>query len=178
MPILLTRGIIAAIVIEDFVLRSDVPLSTVGLQFVVQIFSSERSCFIIPEFIPPTLRDGSCVAIPTGTTFDTTLVALSGSEGETVTEIRKKSELLHDEESNTYHVNITWTPATNQENETLQLCYTSTSSVGMLSTLSCIDLLPGYNSPLPIASSASPNREAVYLSTTGSLTLHAVSHCH
>jgi len=71
----------AAIMIEDFVHGSTSPLSSVALQFLVLVLSSNRPCSAVPQFIPPTITaDGTCVAIPPGETFHTQLVATSGPD--------------------------------------------------------------------------------------------------
>ena len=54
----------AAIMTEDFLPGSTVPMSSVGLQFLMFVFNSTRPCSDTPEFIPPTPEDDLCVAIP------------------------------------------------------------------------------------------------------------------
>ena len=155
-----------AIVIEDFLPGSTVPMNSVGLQFLVLIVSG--SCSVAPEFIPPTPEDGSCVVILPGGTFHTMLVAVSGNENDTITEIQtvspaglQKSNLFHDEDSNAFYVNITWTPTTVQENATHLFCYTAINSAGLSSSQVCIELLAGHTAPAPIPGSAAPNMELV-----------------
>ena len=110
-----------------------------------------------PEFIPPTPEDDSCVVIRPGGTFHTMLVAVSGNENDIITEIQtvspaglQKSDLFHDKDSNVFYVNITWTPNTEQENETHLFCYTATNSAGLSTSQMCINLLPGYTAPAPL----------------------------
>ena len=79
---------VAAIMIEDFFPGSTVPMSSVGLQFLVLLFCSPKPCSDAPEFIPPTPENDSCVAIPPGGTFHTMLVAVSGSASDTITEFK------------------------------------------------------------------------------------------
>ena len=162
----------AAIMIEDFPPGSTVPMSSVGLQFLVLVFSSNRLCSDAPEFIPPTPEDDSCVAIPPGGTFHTMLVAVSGNENDTITEIQtvspagiEKSDLFHDEDSNVFHVNITWTPTTEQENDIQLFCFTASNSAGLSSSQVCIELLTKYTAPAPIPETAVPtiNMGLVYL---------------
>ena len=93
------------------------------------------------------------------------LVAVNGNENYTITEIQtvspaglQKSDLFHDEDSNVFYVNITWTPTTDQENYYIHLfCYTATNSAGLSSSQICIYLLPGYNAPAPLPDTAAPN---------------------
>ena len=150
----------AAIMIEDFLPGSTVPMSSVGLQFLVLLVNSS-SCSDTPEFIPPTPEDDSCVAIPPGGTFHTMLVAVSGNENYTITEIQtvspaglQKSDLFHDEDSNVFYVNITWTPTNEQENVTHLFCYTAINFADLSSSQVCIKLLPGYTGPVPIPETA------------------------
>ena len=144
-----------AIMIEDFLPGSTVPMSSVGLQFLVLVVDS-GSCSVAPVFIPPTPEDDSCVAIPPGRTFHTMLIAVSGNENDSITEIRtvspaglQKSDMFHDEDSNVFYVNITWTPTTEQENVTHLFCYTAINSADLSSSQICIKLLPGYTAPAP-----------------------------
>ena len=159
----------AAIVIEDFLPGSTVPMSSVGLQFLVFVFSSTRPCSDAPEFIPPTPEDDSCVVIPSGGTFHTMLVAVSGSASDTITEIQtvsptgmEKSILFQKELSNVFYVNITWTPTTEQENAVHLFCYTATNSAGLSTNQLCIELLPGHRAPAPIPDTAVPNMGLVH----------------
>ena len=158
-----------AIMIEDFLPGSTVPMSSVGLQFLVLLVNSTEPCSDAPEFIPPTPEDNSCVAISLGGTLHTMLVAVSGNENYTITEIQtvspaglQKSDLFHDEDSNVFYVNITWTPTTDQENDIHLFCYTATNSAGLSSSQVCIELLPGYNAPALIPDTAAPNMALVH----------------
>ena len=157
-----------AIMIEDFLPGSTVPMSSVGLQFLVLLLNSTEPCSDAPEFIPPTPEDDSCVVIPPGGTFHTMLVAVSGNENNTITEIQtvspagmEKSELFYNEDSNVFYVNITWTPTTEQENDIHLFCYTATNSAGVSTNQICIELQPGYTAPAPIPDTAAPNNMAL-----------------
>ena len=159
----------AAIVIEDFLPGSTVPMSSVGLQFLVFVFSSTRPCSDAPEFIPPTPEDDSCVEIPPGGTFHTMLVAVSGSASNIITEIQtvspaglQKSDLFQKEISNVFYVNITWSPTTDQENVHHLFCYTVIISAGISSSQVCIELIPGYNVLAPMPETAVPNMGFFY----------------
>ena len=163
----------AAIMIEDFIPGSGAPLSSVALQFLVLVVNSTSPCIERPEFIPPTVREGSCVAIPPGTTFHTQLTAISGSFNASIIEIQttlplgaSKGELGHIENTDSYSVNISWTPEASQQNETHQLCFTAVNSHGESSEQTCIQLLPGHCPPMPVQTTASPNRQLVAPSNT------------
>ena len=162
-----------ALMIEDFVPESSQPLSSVALQFLISVIASTDSCSQAPMFIPPTLDQGSCVAIPPGATFTTQLVASSGLSSVSITEIQtvsplgtRKGELAQVPNSNTYYVNITWTPEINQQNEVHLFCFTAINSVGLASEQTCVQLVPGYLPPIPIDLSATPNQEFVHPSNT------------
>ena len=163
----------AAIVIEDFLPGSTVPMSSVGLQFLVLVVNTMSSCSVTPEFIPPTLEDDSCVEIPPGGTFHTMLVAVSGSTDDNITEIQtvspagmEKSDLFLNEDFNAFYVNITWTPTSHQENDTHLFCFTATNSAGLSTSQVCIELLPGYTAPALIPETTAPNMGFVHPSNT------------
>ena len=158
----------AAIMIEDFITGSMEALSSVGLQFLVLVFNSETPCSAAPEFISPTPNDGSCVAIPAGETYHTMLIAVSSTSGDRITEIQTvspagmvKSDLFYDEDSNSFYVNITWTPSSHQENDSHLFCYTATNSAGLSTNQVCIELLSGYTAPAPLQETATPNMKSV-----------------
>ena len=159
----------AAIMIEDFLPGSTLHMSSVGLQFLVLVVNSMELCSDAPVFIPPTPEDDSCVAIPPGGTFHTMLVAVNGNENDTITEIQtvspaglQKSDLFHDEDSNAFYVNITWTPTTERENTIHSFCFTATNSAGSSSSQVCIELLPGHRAPAPIPDTAAPKMVLVH----------------
>ena len=83
----------AALMIEDFLPGSSQPLSSVALQFLVLVVESAEPCSQAPEFIQPTISQGSCVAVPPSATFTTQLVANSGSPSVSITEIQTVSPL-------------------------------------------------------------------------------------
>lgn len=161
----------AALMIEDFVPGSAIPMSSVALQFLVLVFHSSSSCTAIPEFIPPTLADGTCVAVPPGGTFTTRLIADSGSTGASITEIQtvspagvEKSEVHRVGQTTAYFVNITWSPLVNQQMQTFSFCYIAVNSVGLSSGQACIDLAAGNTPPRPVVTT--PNGQAVHPFTT------------
>ena len=159
----------AAIVIEDFLPGSLKPLSSVALQFLISIFASTESCSSQPQFVPPTTIKGSCVAIPSGTTFFTQIIANSGRASASITELQtapplglSRSEIQRIQETDNYFVNITWTPQANQENQIHQFCYTAVTSDGLASEQNCIKFLVGTFPPQPSLNSAFPNQALVH----------------
>ena len=146
----------AALMIEDFIPGSQHPLSSVALQFLVFVVASDESCSLQPEFIDPTLPSGLCLAIPPSATFSTRLVATSHSASISIVEIQtvsprgtNRGELQQIQDTNSYYVNITWTPTTDQQNETHLFCFTAVNSEGLASEQSCLEFLAGQDPPTP-----------------------------
>ena len=144
-----------AIMIEDFLPGSSEPLSSVALQFLVFVFSSNESCSSQPEFIPPTPMGGTCVAIPSGATFTTQIIAISGGQSSSITEFQttsplglRRSGIQQIPGTNNYFINVTWTPQPNQEGQTHLFCYTAINSAGQVSEQTCIQLASGSSSGL------------------------------
>ena len=159
----------AALMIEDFLPNSTQPLSSVALQFLVLVVASNESCSEQPEFISPTLPQGSCVSLLTGEIFTTQLTATSNRSSVSITEIQtvspigaRRGTLQHIPRTTTYYVNITWLPSTSQQNQVHPLCYTALNSVGSASEQTCIQLLVGYSPPAPYPGSQIPNQLRVY----------------
>ena len=74
--------------------------------------------------------------------------------------------LTHILNSDSYYVNVTWTPQASQFNQIHMLCLSAVRSNGLPIEQSCINLLPGYLPPTPIRSTAMPNQQLVYPSNT------------
>ena len=124
-------------------------------------------------FHPPTIRQGVCVAIPPQTTFNSQLTAYSGASSISIVEIQttsplgvRKGDLHRVNGSNTYFVNITWTPDDTQQNQTHLFCYTAVNSDGLASEQICIQFFPGQYAPMPVQDSAMPNQQVVHPSNT------------
>ena len=159
----------AAVMIEDFIPGSQRPLSSVALQFLVLVVASTDPCSQQPEFIDPTPPQGSCIAIPPGTTFIAQLTATSGSSSASITEIQtvspigtRRGELQQILGTNSYSVNITWVPAANQLNESFMFCFVAVNSVGLASEQSCIQLLAGSVPPIPFPGKPVPSQQPVH----------------
>ena len=163
----------AALMIEDFVPGSTRPMSNVAFQFLVLVVASTESCSQQPQFIDPTLPQGSCVSISAGETFTTQLTATSNSSLVTVIEIKTTypngtniGTLQHLEGTNNYYVDITWLPTTSQLNQVHILCYTAINSVSVASEQTCIELAVGFLPPMPNRSSEMPDHLIVDPSNT------------
>ena len=98
------------------------------------------------------------------------LVAVSGNENDTITEIQtvspaglQKSELSHDEDFNVFYVNITWTPTTEQGNNFHLFYFRAINSAGLSASWKCVELLPGQNNTLaPTPERVTPNMGLVH----------------
>ena len=158
-----------ALMIEDFMPGSTRPMSMVALQFLVLVGASGDPNSLPPEFIDPTLPQGSCVSVAAGETFTTQLVATSHSSSVSITEIQtlspigaNRGTLQHIQGTNISYVNSTWSPTTSQLNQVHLFCYTAVDSAGLASEQICIQLLAGYLPPVPQPGSAIPNHQMVY----------------
>ena len=160
-----------AIMIEDFLPSSTVPLSSVAHQFLVEVVNvSQLSCLSPPTWFIP--MHGACINIDS-TSFETYLFANSGCSHVSIISIQiiapigtTKGELLNrriqGQSTDDYFTNITWTLTANQQNDTHILCYIAVSSEGLTSEQSCIKLAVGYHPPSPLRESATPNHQLVY----------------
>ena len=155
-----------AIMIEDFLPSSGVPLSSVAHQFLVEVVNiSQLICPSPPQFI--TSLQGTC--IPPRTLYIGELIANSGCSNVSITSIQiiapigtSKGELQRIPDTNNYYTNVTWIPTDNQQNDTHFLCYIAVSSENLTSEQSCIKLAAGYHPPAPLLESATPNHQFVY----------------
>ena len=69
-----------ALQVEDYMSLSDPePLSSVGTQFLLNVYHSEDNCSSQPKFSMFTRADGACVAIPENTTYVERFYATTGS---------------------------------------------------------------------------------------------------
>jgi hypothetical protein len=69
-----------ALQIEDFAsTTSTTPLSSIPLQFLVNVFDSSASCASRPQLVGVTPPDGSCYPVASGSTWTARIVAQSGS---------------------------------------------------------------------------------------------------
>ena len=153
-----------ALMIEDFMPGSIQPMSSVALQFLVLVVASTEPCSQQPEFINPTLPQGSCVSISTGEVFTTQLIATSNSSTVSIAEIQtispigtSRSALQQIQGTNSYYIDISWSPTNSQLNQVHIFCYTAVNSAGAASEQICIELSAGFDSPIPNPGSAMPN---------------------
>ena len=158
---------VAAIMIEDFLSCSSVPLSSVAHQFIVKVADRFQPLCSSPPWFTTSVR-GSCINIPPNTTFTSRLRAYSGCFSSPITSIQIIAPVgmskggLYRESTRVYYTNIAWTPTANQQNDTHFLCYMAVSSENLTSEQSCIKLAAGYHPPAPLRESATPNHQLVY----------------
>ena len=138
-----------------------------------QLDADGRGCSRVPEFIDPTIRQNSCVAVPYNTTFESTLTVNSGDMNSTIVDVQidgpndlRKGELHHINGTNIYHVNITWRPEVDEQNDTVLFCFRAINSKGLASDQYCIQLLTGYSPPAPVQATATPHQQLVRPSNT------------
>ena len=156
-----------AIMIEDFIPSSSVPLSSVAHQFMVEVVdSSGLSCPSLPQFV--TAPQGTLCIAP-NTLYTEELIATSGCANVSITSIQviapngtNKGVLQHIPGTNNYYVNITWMATAAQQNNTHLLCFIAVSSENLTSVQSCIKLAVGYLTPMPQHESAIPNHQFIY----------------
>ncbi|XP_062587636.1 uncharacterized protein LOC134249283 [Saccostrea cucullata] len=144
-----------AIQIEDFSpLNSTHALSSVSLQFLVNVFSSDKPCQDKPKFIMPTRLDGACVGIPINSTWTEQIIARSGADGVNITEITTVSPpglttstlQKYAMSGREWYVNVTWTPTPSQAGEKT-FCYTASDSDSLVSEKTCVKLFVGVEPP-------------------------------
>ena len=159
---------VAAIMIEDFLPSSSIPLSSVAHQFVVKIIdSSQLSCTSPPRFITP--LQGTCIKIPPNSLFTNQLRAISDCSNVAITSIQiiapigtSKGGIQHVQGTSQYYTNITWMPTADQQNYTHFLCLMAVNTENLASEQSCIKLAAGYHPPTPLLESATPNPQLIY----------------
>ena len=159
---------VAAIMIEDFLPSSSIPLSSVAHQFVVKVNdSSQLSCTSPPRFITPV--QGTCIIIPPNTLFTNHLRAISDCSNVAINSIQiiapigtSKGGIQHVQGTSQYYTNVTWMPTANQQNVTHFLCLMAVNSENLTSEQSCIKLAAGYHHPAPLLGSATPNPQLIY----------------
>lgn len=115
-----------ALQVEDFSSPTDTtPLSSVPVQFVIAIVSSNQLCSNQPELVGSTPQDGSCVVVPFSSCWSAVITVQipSNSSATSITDIitasplgLRRSELVQTIPSNPmeWQINITWSPSQSQ----------------------------------------------------------------
>lgn len=152
-----------AIQIEDFDRADDTKaISSVPLQFLVNVSRSSLSCNARPVFVPPTVADGTCIAIPPNTTYTGILVARGSGPDTRIIDITTqspagmhKSALMKGLGENEWHVNVTWRPTSSQAGTNI-FCFVAVENTTASSDQSCIYFAVGTRPPRPKLGSMSP----------------------
>ena len=143
-----------AMQIDDFASATDVqPISSVPLQFLVNVSNASIACDARPVFVPPTEDDGTCIAIPPNSTYTGILVARSSGPDAHIVDITtqspsgmKKSPLMNGFGDNERHVNVTWSPTESQAGTNL-FCFVAVENTTASSDQSCVYLAVGNYPP-------------------------------
>jgi len=143
-----------AIQIDDFASPTDIqPISSVPLQFLVNVSHSSVACDARPIFVPPTADDGTCIAIPPNSTYTGILVARSSGPDAHIVDIAtqspagmKKSPLMSGPGEHEWHVNVTWRPTTSQAGTNL-FCFVAFENTTASSDQSCVYFAVGIYPP-------------------------------
>ena len=147
----------AAVMIEDYPRNSpSTLLSSVALQFLIIVVPFSGSCGQQPEFVDPTLPQGTCIILSPGGTFSTRITATSHSSTVSIREIQtvspvgaRKGSLQRISGTNNYYVDYTWTPTSSQYAQTHLVCYAAVNSGGISSEQTCIQIMAGFVPPRP-----------------------------
>ncbi|XP_053388610.1 uncharacterized protein LOC128551720 isoform X2 [Mercenaria mercenaria] len=143
-----------AIQVEDYAnVNASQPLSSIPVQFLVQVYQSSDSCSVKPEIIDPSPIDGACIVVPVNETFESTITAQIRGSNRSIAEIKTTSPLgmvkspLMQINSTTWQVNVTWAPTAINDTSNV-FCYTATDTFGQQSVRRCITLLSGVSKPM------------------------------
>lgn len=153
-----------AIQIDDFASATDTqPISSMPLQFLVNVSRTQIACDARPQFVPPTEDDGTCIAIPANATYVGLLVAQSSGPAAHIVDITTqspagmtKSQLMNDIGDNEWRVNIKWTPSASQAGVNL-LCFVAVENTTASSDQSCVYFAVGVDPPRPKPGSLTPS---------------------
>ena len=165
-----------AIMMEDFA-RADTefrtPLSTVALNFLVNVYSSQLNCSAgIPQFIKPTPPNTACIAIPRGLRYDGQIFIDTQSPTALITEIKtvgpvglNKTILTRVALTTQTYMNISWLPRESDyfenNNNIESMCFTGVSSTGQSTEQRCISWMAGVLPPQVIIGSTKPRNTKV-----------------
>ncbi|KAL3837136.1 hypothetical protein ACJMK2_022514, partial [Sinanodonta woodiana] len=139
-----------AIQVEDFPSRTGtVPYSSVPLQFLVDVYSVNQSCYNLPEFIAPTRADQEIVYITVEKVYFDQIVAISNVPNNRIVEITTvsphgfvKSALEeYPDVPGSWYINMTWTPSASTANTMHILCFTATDEMKLTSKQRCINII-------------------------------------
>ncbi|CAC5391942.1 unnamed protein product [Mytilus coruscus] len=140
---------VVAVQIEDFAVSNDmVPLSSVSLQFLVQVFTSSGDCEDRPVLVVSNFIDGADFHISLYSTLNETIIARSSSNTSVIIEITTvspigmvKSDLkVFGGTGREWYVTVTWIPTEDQIGSHI-FCYTAIDSGGQSTDQTCVTLV-------------------------------------
>ena len=136
----------------------------IGLMLVkddVYMNGTFPSCSSLPQFIEPTLPQGSCTAVPPGTLFIKQIMATSGCSNIDISSFEtfapngtSVGELQHVQGTSRYYINIAWMPTADQQSSIHSLCFVAINLAGLSGKPFCMHLAAGYHPPIPVLESA------------------------
>ncbi|XP_057305113.1 uncharacterized protein LOC130642060 [Hydractinia symbiolongicarpus] len=171
-----------SIQIEDYASKtSTIPLSSVALQFLINVYQSTGKCSDKPYFSSTSPLDASCENIPVNGTYITRIIATSGSPNDHITEFTTSSPsgmIKSDVQKviNTtglptlakgvtwYYINVTWTARQNQKGANI-FCFTAVAQSKRNSERRCITLYVGASTPKIDKLSLQPKPNEIVRST-------------
>ncbi|KAJ8025225.1 Hyalin [Holothuria leucospilota] len=147
-----------AIQIEDFVNAfSTVPLSSIPLQFLFEVFESDGSCADAPVFDPAVLSGESCIAVPSGQTFTTRIEAIVSHPSRRIVEINTVSPVGLTTTSVqqvpgsdvAYFIDVLFTSSTKMQQQEI-FCFVAEDSGRLTSEQRCVFLVTATAPPTPL----------------------------
>ncbi|CAC5424639.1 unnamed protein product [Mytilus coruscus] len=141
----LTGWYAVALQLEDYFSPTDtIPLSSVPLQFLIEVTHSAEPCTSRPVFPPNIITDGSVHHILANNVFNVSIYARSGAETLRVTAIDTvspigmiKSQLYpHGTSGREWFVVATWIPTLSQTGSSV-FCFTAVDNIGQTSDQIC-----------------------------------------
>ncbi|XP_064637828.1 uncharacterized protein LOC135494016 [Lineus longissimus] len=141
-----------ALQVEDFEsVDSATALSSIPVQFLIQVVKSAEPCSSGPVFIPPTRYDGSCIGVAYGTTLNETILVDVGADDNTVTEVQTQSPRdlmrhLWQAGPQLWALTYTWL-ATKGDTEPKIFCFKAVDKIARSTEQRCVTLIPGVPPP-------------------------------
>eukprot|EP00105_Crassostrea_gigas_P042845 XP_019926993.1 PREDICTED: uncharacterized protein LOC105338278 [Crassostrea gigas] len=144
-----------AIQIEDFASSSSsTPLSSIPLQFLVEIFDSNSGCASAPTFISPTPPNGGCYEAVQGVALTIEIRIRTGTTSQRIEEVTTQTPVgvtkssIQSISSTDYYVILSWTPASTQQGSYI-ICFTAEDNLGLTTESRCITWNAVRSSTLP-----------------------------
>ncbi|KAL3881494.1 hypothetical protein ACJMK2_027926 [Sinanodonta woodiana] len=137
-----------AIQMEDFTPGSTTPLSSVPIQFLVNVYSISHVCNSVPEFLPPTRPDGDIVTVDPSGTYTDRIVAKGRASSGNINEIMtlspsgfSKSVLAPDQSvPGAWYIDVTWNPPLKFSDQTYVFCFSATDTNSLTGEMRCVNI--------------------------------------